>query len=141
MPTPGVAFLTQNMRADAGIMVSASHNTYEYNGIKIFGPDGFKLDDDIEADIERMILSSDLEESLPTGSALGRARRIDDAMGRYVVHVKSAFPTDLNLRGMRIVLDCANGAAYKVAPVIFEELGAEVMLIGVEPNGVNINKE
>ncbi len=141
MPTPGVAFLTQNMRADAGIMVSASHNTYEYNGIKIFGPDGFKLDDDIEAEIERLILSSDLEESLPTGSALGRARRIDDAMGRYVVHVKAAFPSDLNLQGMRVVLDCANGAAYKVAPIIVEELGAEVVLIGAEPNGVNINKE
>ena len=120
MPTPGVAFLTQNMRADAGIMVSASHNTYEYNGIKIFGNDGFKLPDEVENEIEKMILTSDMEENLPTGSALGRARRIDDAMGRYVVHIKSAFPADLNLRGMRVVLDCANGAAYKLAPVIFE---------------------
>lgn len=141
MPTPGVAFLTQNMRADAGIMVSASHNTYEYNGIKIFGPDGFKLPDEVEAQIEKLIRSDDLNELLPTGAALGRARRIDDAMGRYVVHVKSAFPAELNLRGMRVVLDCANGAAYKVAPLIFEELGAEVIVLGAEPNGVNINKE
>lgn len=141
MPTPGVAFLTQSMRADAGVMVSASHNTYEYNGIKIFGFDGFKLPDEVEAEIEKLILSQDLVESLPTGAALGRAKRIDDAQGRYVVHAKSTFPSDLDLRGMRIVLDCANGAAYSVAPIIFEELGAEVIVIGDEPNGVNINKD
>jgi phosphoglucosamine mutase len=141
MSTPGVAFLTQSMRADAGVMVSASHNTYEYNGIKIFGYDGFKLPDEVEAEIEKLILSQDLVDSLPTGASLGRAKRIDDAQGRYVVHAKQAFPPDLHLRGMRIVLDCANGAAYKVAPIIFEELGAEVIVLGAEPNGVNINKD
>jgi len=141
MSTPGVAFLTQSMRADAGIMVSASHNTYEYNGIKIFGYDGFKLPDDVETEIEKLIVSQDMVESLPTGAALGRAKRIDDAQGRYVVHAKQAFPSDLDLRGMRIVLDCANGAAYKIAPIIFEELGAEVIVLGAEPNGVNINKD
>jgi phosphoglucosamine mutase len=141
MPTPAVAFLTQSMRADAGIMVSASHNTYEYNGIKIFGYDGFKLPDEVEAEIEALILSTDLADSLPTGAALGRAKRIDDAQGRYVVQAKNSFPSDLDLKGMRIVLDCANGAAYKVAPEIFEELGAEVIVLGVEPNGVNINKD
>jgi phosphoglucosamine mutase len=141
IPTPGVAFLTQSMRADAGIMVSASHNTYEYNGIKIFGYDGFKLPDEVEAEIEALILSKDLADSLPTGASLGRAKRIEDAQGRYVVQCKNAFPQDLDLRGMRIVLDCANGAAYKVAPVIFEELGAEVIVLGAEPNGVNINKD
>jgi phosphoglucosamine mutase len=141
MPTPAVAFLTQSMRADAGVMVSASHNTYEYNGIKLFGWDGFKLPDDVEAEIEQLVLSKDLVDSLPTGAALGRAKRIDDAMGRYVVQVKSAFPRDLDLRGMRIILDCANGAAYKVAPLIFEELGAEIIVLGNQPDGVNINKD
>ncbi|MEO5668424.1 MAG: phosphoglucosamine mutase, partial [Bdellovibrionota bacterium] len=141
IPTPGVAFLTQSMRADAGIMVSASHNTYEYNGIKIFGFDGFKLPDEVEAEIEALVLSKDLSDSLPTGAALGRAKRIDDAQGRYVVQCKNSFPSELDLKGMRIVLDCANGAAYKVAPVIFEELGAEVIVLGDEPNGININKD
>jgi phosphoglucosamine mutase len=141
MPTPGVAFLTQSMRADAGVMVSASHNTYEYNGIKIFGFDGFKLPDEVEAEIEALILSKDLADSVPTGASLGRAKRIEDAQGRYVVHAKSAFPQNMDLRGMRIVLDSANGAAYKVAPVIFEELGAEVIVLGDEPDGVNINKD
>ena len=141
MPTPGVAFLTKSMRADAGIMVSASHNTYEYNGIKIFGHDGFKLPDDVESEIERLILSDELAQSLPTGSALGRAKRIDDAMGRYVVQAKSCFPQNLDLRGMRIVLDCANGAAYRFAPLVFEELGAEVILVGNTPDGTNINKD
>ncbi len=141
IPTPGVAFLTQSMRADAGIMVSASHNTYEYNGIKIFGYDGFKLPDEVEAEIESLVLSKDLADSLPTGAALGRAKRIDDAQGRYVVQCKNSFPSELDLKGMRIVLDCANGAAYKVAPIIFEELGAEVIVLGDEPNGININKD
>ncbi len=141
MPTPGVSFLTKSMRADAGIMVSASHNTYEYNGIKIFGHDGFKLPDDVEAEIERLVLSSELVETLPTGAALGRAKRIDDAMGRYLVHVKSTFPANFDLRGMRIALDCANGAAYKVAPLVFEELAAETFIVGNTPNGININRE
>jgi len=141
MPTPGVAFLTQSMRADAGIMVSASHNTYEYNGIKIFGADGFKLPDEVEAEIERMVLSEDLMNVLPIGEALGRAKRIDDALGRYVVHAKSSFPNNIDLSGMRIVLDCAHGAAYKVAPLVFEELGAELVLLGNSPDGININRE
>jgi len=141
MPTPGVSFLTKSMRADAGIMVSASHNSYEYNGIKIFGHDGFKLPDDVEAAIERLVLSTDLVDSLPTGAALGRAKRIDDAMGRYIVHVKSTFPACFDLRGMRIALDCANGAAYKVAPLVFEELGAETVVVANSPNGININRD
>lgn len=139
MPTPGVAFLTRSMRADAGIMVSASHNTYEYNGIKIFGHDGFKLPDDIESNIERLILSEEMNETLPVGAELGKAKRIDDAMGRYVVHAKNAFPAAMDLRGLRIVLDCANGAAYKFAPLVFEELGAELILLGNSPDGTNIN--
>ncbi len=139
MPTPGVAFLTRSMRADAGIMVSASHNTYEYNGIKIFGHEGFKLGDEIEASIERLILSDELAETLPTGAELGKAKRIDDAMGRYVVHAKSSFPQNMDLRGLRIVLDCAHGAAYKFAPVVFEELGAELVLLANHPDGTNIN--
>ena len=141
MPTPGVAFLAKSMRADAGIMVSASHNTYEYNGIKLFGHDGFKLPDDVEAEIERLALSEELSEALPTGSQLGRAKRIDDALGRYVVQVKSVFPQYMDLSGMRVVLDCANGAAYRAAPLVFEELGAEVISIGVSPDGTNINKD
>ncbi|NCN26770.1 phosphoglucosamine mutase [bacterium] len=141
MPTPGVAFLTQSMRADAGIMVSASHNSYEYNGIKLFGFDGFKLDDSIEARIEKLVLDNEPETSLPIGDGLGRAKRIDDAMGRYVVHAKSTFPSSLDLAGMRVVLDTANGAAYKFAPIVFEELGAEIFQIGNTPNGININSE
>lgn len=141
MPTPGVAFLTQSMRADAGIMVSASHNSYEYNGIKLFGHDGFKLPDEVEAEIERLVFSDSLIEELPLGGDLGRARRIEDAMGRYIVHVKSAFPVDRDLAGMRIVLDSANGAAYKFAPTVFSELGAEVIQIANQPNGTNINEE
>jgi phosphoglucosamine mutase len=141
MPTPGVSFLTKSMRADAGIMVSASHNTYEYNGIKLFGFDGFKLPDAVEAEIEKLISSDELNDNLPTGAGLGRAKRIDDAMGRYVVHAKSAFPQSMDLRGLRIVLDCANGAAYRVAPIVFEELGAEVIVVGDKPDGTNINKE
>lgn len=141
MPTPGVAFLAKSMRADAGIMVSASHNTYEYNGIKLFGHDGFKLPDSVEAEIESLVLSDELQNNLPTGSALGKAKRIDDALGRYVVHAKSSFPHNFDLNGMRIVLDCANGAAYKIAPMVFEELGAEVIVMANEPDGTNINKE
>jgi phosphoglucosamine mutase len=141
MTTPGVAFLTQSMRADAGIMVSASHNSYEYNGIKLFGHDGFKLDDGVEEKIEAMVLSETIEELLPSGDGLGRAKRIDDAMGRYVVHVKSSFPATLDLRDLRIVLDTAHGAAYKFSPVVLEELGAEVVQIGNKPDGANINRD
>jgi phosphoglucosamine mutase len=141
MPTPGVAFLTTSMRADAGVMVSASHNTYEYNGIKLFAHDGYKLPDEAELEIERLVLSTELADSLPTGANLGRAKRIDDAMGRYVVHAKQTFPQNYDLRGMRVVLDTAHGAAYKFAPLVFEELGAEVILLGAAPDGTNINRD
>lgn len=139
VPTPGVAFLTKSMRADAGIMVSASHNSYEYNGIKIFGHDGFKLTDEVEAEIEALILSENLANELPINDELGRAKRIDDVIGRYIVTVKNALPVHRDLVGTRVVLDCANGAAYSCAPRIFEELGAEIHPIGVSPNGTNIN--
>jgi phosphoglucosamine mutase len=141
MPTPGIAYLTKSMRADAGLMVSASHNSYEYNGIKLIGHDGFKLDDSIEQKIEELILSENNQSALPTHEKLGRAKRIDDAMGRYVVHSKSTFPIDLDLRGIRVLLDTANGAAYSFAPLVFEELGAEVFQIGNKPNGTNINRD
>jgi phosphoglucosamine mutase len=136
MPTPAVALLTREMRADVGVMISASHNPYEDNGIKLFGPDGFKLSDDAELAIESM-----LEDELPLAAAeeVGRARRIDDARGRYIHAVKASLPHDIRLDGLRIVLDCANGAAYQVAPSVLWELGAEVIAIGVEPNGKNIN--
>lgn len=136
MPTPAVALLTRELRADVGVMISASHNPYEDNGIKLFGPDGFKLSDADEAAIEAM-----LAEDLPLAAApqIGRARRIDDARGRYIHAVKGALPDDVRLDGMKIVVDCANGAAYQVAPSAIWELGAEVVAIGVSPNGTNIN--
>ena len=139
MPTPGIAFLTQSMRCDAGIQISASHNPFADNGIKIFGPDGFKLPDEFEAEIERLVYSKELEKMRPTHEAVGKAYRIDDALGRYVVQLKNTFPKDLDLEGLRIVLDCANGASYKCAPQVFEELGAEVIKKGVGPTGLNIN--
>ena len=136
MPTPAVALLTREMRADVGVMISASHNPFEDNGIKLFGPDGFKLSDEDELAIEAL-----LEEELPLAAAeeVGRARRIEDARGRYIHAVKASLPHDVRLDGLRIVLDCANGAAYTVAPSALWELGAEVITIGVEPNGRNIN--
>lgn len=142
LPTPGIAFITASMRADAGIVISASHNPYEYNGIKIFANTGFKLPDDVEAEIERLILTGEVE-SLPRPDVgeIGRAKRIDDAQGRYIVYLKNTFPRHLTLEGMRIVLDCAHGAAYKVAPAVFEELGAQVILMGDRPNGKNINHQ
>jgi phosphoglucosamine mutase len=136
MPTPAVAMLTRSMRADLGVMISASHNPYHDNGIKLFGPDGYKLSDADEAEIEAMI-GADLAPAAP--QAIGRARRIDDAQGRYVHFAKSSFPDDLRLDGLKIVIDCAHGAAYKVAPVALWELGAEVIPIGISPNGFNIN--
>ncbi len=136
MPTPAVAMLTQSMRADIGVMISASHNPYADNGIKLFGPDGYKLSDEAETAIEALI---DGDVPLVASSAIGRARRIDDAQGRYIHFAKSTFPKNLRLDGMRIVLDCANGAAYKVAPSALWELGADVVAIGVTPNGININ--
>jgi phosphoglucosamine mutase len=139
MPTPGMAFLTADMRCNAGVMISASHNSYEDNGIKFFSSDGFKLPDELEERIEALIASGELAEHRAEASAIGRARRIEDAEGRYVVFLKKTFPADLALDGLRIVLDCANGAAYKVGPTVLEELGAEVFAQGVEPNGLNIN--
>ncbi|QCB41254.1 phosphoglucosamine mutase [Sphingomonas sp. PAMC26645] len=136
MPTPAVAMLTHSMRADIGVMISASHNAYADNGIKLFGPDGYKLSDEAEEAIEALI---DGDIPLVPSSQIGRARRIDDAQGRYIHFAKSTFPENLRLDGMRIVIDCANGAAYKVAPSALWELGADVVAIGVTPNGTNIN--
>jgi phosphoglucosamine mutase len=136
MPTPAVAMLTQSMRADIGVMISASHNPYADNGIKLFGPDGYKLSDEAEEAIEALI---DGDIPLVPSSQIGRARRIDDAQGRYIHFAKSTFPVNLRLDGMRIVIDCANGAAYKVAPSALWELGADVVAIGVTPDGTNIN--
>ncbi len=140
LPTPGIAFITTSMRADAGIVISASHNPYQDNGIKIFSGNGFKLPDQMEERIEALIFSEELSRSLVTANKVGKAFRIDDAVGRYIVFLKNTFPPDLTLDGLRIVLDCANGATYKVAPTVFEELGAEVILLGNKPNGENINR-
>ncbi len=139
LPTPGIAFTTMSMRADAGLVLSASHNPFEDNGIKIFGPDGFKLPDALEDEIEDIIRSGRIKELRPVANEVGRAKRIDDAIGRYIVFCKNTFPDELSLEGLRIVLDCANGATYKVAPIIFEELGAEVFAIHNNPDGTNIN--
>ncbi len=141
IPTPAVSYLTTSMRADAGIVISASHNPFEDNGIKIFGPDGFKLPDEQEADIERLMDDGSLERSRPTGDGVGRAERVEAAGGRYVTYVKGTYPRDLTLDGVRVVVDAANGAAYKVAPTVFSELGADVVALGVRPNGRNINKD
>ena len=140
MPTPGISFITRSMRADAGLMISASHNPYQDNGIKIFSRDGYKLPDDEEDKIEQLITSGQIKDIRPTAEEVGKARRIDDALGRYIVFCKNTFPEDLSLEGMRIVLDCANGATYKVAPIVFSELGADVVAIHDNPNGVNINE-
>lgn len=140
MPTPAVAMLTRSMRADLGVMISASHNPYEDNGIKLFGPDGYKLNDEVEAEITRLI-DSDLGKQLSTAAMLGRAKRIESAHARYIEFAKRTLPRNQSLEGLRIVVDCANGAAYKVAPEALWELGAEVISIGVEPDGFNINKD
>jgi phosphoglucosamine mutase len=140
IPTPAVANLTQSMRADAGVVISASHNPFDDNGIKIFGPDGFKLPDAQEARIEALLDDPALAGGGFVGAAVGRAERLDDATGRYIVHAKSTFPKELTLNGLKIVVDAAHGAAYKVAPHVFAELGAEVIPIGCEPNGLNINE-
>lgn len=138
MPTPAVAMLTRSMRADLGVMISASHNPFEDNGIKLFGPDGAKLSDEKEAAIEARILA-DMENQRAGARGIGRAKRIDDAQGRYVEHAKRSFPRHLRLDGLKIVIDCAHGAAYKIAPLVLWELGAEVIPLGVSPNGYNIN--
>jgi len=140
LPTPGVAMLTRSLRADLGVMISASHNSYQDNGIKLFGPDGYKLSDEAELAIEAL-MARPLDEDLASPPDLGRAQRVDDAQSRYVEIVKSTFPRKLRLSGLRVVIDCANGAAYKVAPKALYELGAEVFAIGDEPNGFNINRE
>jgi phosphoglucosamine mutase len=140
MPTPAMAFLTADMRCDAGVMISGSHNPHQDNGIKFFTHDGFKLPDELEHRIEELIASGVLPSQRAEPDDLGRARRIEDAAGRYVVFLKKTFPMNMDLTDIRVVLDCANGAAYKVGPTVFEELGAEVFTIGVEPNGRNINK-
>jgi len=139
IPTPAMAFLTADMRCDAGVMISASHNPYQDNGIKFFAHDGFKLPDDVENQIEQLIASGDLARLRCAPDHIGQARRIDDAQGRYVVMLKKTFPLALRLDGLRVVLDCANGAAYRVGPTVLEELGAEVFTLGVDPNGRNIN--
>ena len=136
LPTPAIAFLTSNMRATAGVVISASHNPYTDNGIKIFDSTGFKLPDETEMEIENMVLG---EERIIPPPMTGKAKRIEDAVGRYIVFLKNTFPKDLTLDGLRVVVDCANGAAYKVAPIIFQELGAQVITIGTEPDGTNIN--
>lgn len=140
LPTPGVAMMTRSLRADLGVMISASHNAFEDNGLKLFGPDGYKLSDEIELEIESR-MDRALDDKLAGPSALGRARRIDDAQARYVEIVKATFPRGMRLSGLRVCIDCANGAAYKVAPTALYELGAEVFPIGVSPDGFNINRE
>jgi phosphoglucosamine mutase len=150
LPTPGIAFLTESMRADAGVVISASHNPYQDNGIKFFSRDGFKLPDELELRMERLVLEegggndagAEVFRGLrPTATRIGKAKRIDDAIGRYVVFLKSLFPKDLTLDGLTVVVDCAHGAAYHVAPAVFEELGAKVIPLGVEPDGTNINDD
>src|SRR4029079_16173657 len=156
MPTPAIAFLTRSLRADAGVMISASHNPYQDNGIKFFSNDGFKLPDEMESRIEELIVSNEIAHLRPTADAIGRAFRIDDAEGRYIEFVKrslpkaldfhgiklghGALPKDLDFQGIKLVVDCANGAAYKVAPTVLRELGARVEVIGNKPDGMNINE-
>ena len=139
MPTPAIAFLTRSLRADAGVVISASHNPYQDNGIKFFSGDGFKLPDDVEARIEELIVSDEINHLRPTADLIGKAYRIDDADGRYIEFAKRSLPKDLDFQGIKLVVDCANGAGYKVAPTVLRELGATVEVIGNKPNGMNIN--
>lgn len=139
MPTPAIAHLTSSMRADAGAVISASHNPYQDNGIKFFWRDGFKLPDETESRIEQLIFEKALDSLRPTATKIGGAVRLDDAQGRYIERVKSSFPRQMTLEGLKLVIDCANGAAYRVAPTVLKELGAEVIELGVEPDGQNIN--
>lgn len=140
LPTPAVAFVTQSLRADAGIMISASHNAFDDNGIKLFDASGYKLPDEVEEELEKMVLDPSLMD-VKLGESLGNAKRLKEVYGRYLVQTKAAFPAEYDLEGMRVVLDCANGASYKITPMMFRELGAEVISIGVSPNGTNINYE
>lgn len=139
LPTPGVAYVTRSLRADAGIVITASHNPYADNGIKFFRADGYKLDNQIEHEIENLVFSGEIENIRPTADAIGKAVRIDDALGRYIEYAKASFPKGMTLEGMRIVVDCAHGAAYKSTPCVLRELGAEVIVYGNQPDGMNIN--
>src|SRR2546430_8731428 len=139
LPTPGVAYITRSLRADAGIVLSASHNPYEDNGIKFFRHDGYKLDDQIEGQIEDLVFTGKIDNIRPTAGKIGRAARIDDALGRYVEFAKRSFPRDMSLEEMRVAIDVANGAAYKSTPCILRELGADVAVVHNQPNGMNIN--
>jgi phosphoglucosamine mutase len=141
LPTPGIAQLTHTMRADAGVVISASHNPFQDNGIKLFAGDGFKLPDRVEEEIEALMFEGNIDHLRPTAQAVGKAFRIEDAVGRYIVSLKHVLPGDLTLQGVKIVVDCANGAAYRVAPAVFEELGAKVIPMGVKPDGRNINRK
>jgi phosphoglucosamine mutase len=140
LPTPGVAYATRSLRADAGIVITASHNPYTDNGIKFFRADGYKLDDTIEAQIEKLVFSGEVEKIRPSAEHIGKAVRIDDALGRYIEYAKASFPKGLTLEGLKIVLDCGNGAAYKASPCVLRELGAEVIVYGDRPDGKNINE-
>src|SRR5436190_5998066 len=140
LPTPAISNLTVSMRADAGAVISASHNPYQDNGIKFFSADGYKLPDEVEADIEDLVANDRLHHLRPTATSIGKAFRIDDATGRYVVYAKGTFPKHLTLEGLTIVIDCAHGAGYRVAPSVLEELGAKVIVIGNSPDGKNINR-
>jgi len=139
-PTPGIAFITSNMRADAGVVISASHNPFQDNGIKFFAPSGFKLPDEVEREIERLIFSNEIDSIRPTAEEVGKAYRIEDSIGRYIVHLKNSLQRDIDLEGLRVVLDCANGAAYNVAPRVLTELGADVIALNKTPDGENINR-
>ncbi|MDH4086023.1 MAG: phosphoglucosamine mutase [Nitrospira sp.] len=139
MPTPAIAFLTRSLRADAGVVISASHNPYQDNGIKFFSKDGFKLPDEVEARIEELIVSDEISHLRPTADLIGKAYRIDDAAGRYIEFAKRSLPKDLDFQGIKLVVDCANGAAYNVAPTVLRELGATIEVIGNKPDGMNIN--
>lgn len=139
LPTPGIAFMTKNLRADAGVVISASHNPYQDNGIKFFSSEGTKLPDELEEEMEALIFSDDIDSIRPTAEEVGKAYRIDDAEGRYVSYIKTSFPKEYDLAGMKIVIDCANGAAYKTAPLVMQELGADVVVLNSHPDGCNIN--
>jgi len=141
LPTPGVAYVTRSLRADAGIVITASHNPYADNGIKFFRGDGYKLDDNIEAQIEDLVFSGEIENVRPTASEIGKAVRIDDALGRYIEYAKSSLPRGMTLDGLRIVVDCGHGATYKSTPCVLRELGAEIFVFANQPDGTNINKE
>jgi len=141
LPTPGVAYVTRSLRADAGMVITASHNPYDDNGIKFFRADGYKLDDQIESEIEGLVFGGEIENIRPTAAAIGKAVRIDDALGRYIEYAKASFPRGMTLEGLRIVVDCAHGAAYKSTPCVLRELGAEVIVYGNQPDGRNINED